>query len=100
MRITPEQVQSIADGLPLGRDPAAVRRRIEAMEALLERLFLIPGQNHCGGGQTLDAFDSLTAIELLVALESNFGVSIAPTELEREEMNTLNKIVARTRERM
>ena len=44
--------------------------------------------------------DSLTAIELLVALESNFGVSIAPTELEREEMNTLNKIVARTRERM
>ena len=47
-----------------------------------------------------DVLDSLTAIELLVALESNFGVSIAPTELEREEMNTLNKIVARTRERM
>ena len=44
--------------------------------------------------------DSLTAIELLVALESTFGVSIAPTELEREEMNTLNKIVARTAERM
>ena len=44
-----------------------------------------------------DVLDSLTAIELLVALESNFGVS---NELEREEMNTLNKIVARTRERM
>jgi Tannase and feruloyl esterase len=26
------------------------------------RLFLIPGQNHCGGGQTLDAFDSIGAI--------------------------------------
>ena len=26
--------------------------------------------------------------------------SLTPTELEREEMNTLNKIVARTRERM
>ena len=44
--------------------------------------------------------DSMGAIELLVGIETEFGVSIAPTELEREEMNTLNKIVARTRERM
>jgi hypothetical protein len=29
--------------LPMGRDPASVRRRIEAMEALLERAFTIPG---------------------------------------------------------
>ena len=29
--------------LPLGRDPLAVRRRIEAMEHLLERSFTIPG---------------------------------------------------------
>jgi len=28
-----------------GRDPASVRRRIEAMERLLERLFVIPGIN-------------------------------------------------------
>lgn len=47
-----------------------------------------------------DVLDSLSAIELLVALETNFGVKIAPTELEREEMNTLNKIVARVAERM
>lgn len=47
-----------------------------------------------------DVLDSLTAIELLVALERDFGVSIAPTELEREEMNTLNKIVDRVSERM
>ena len=32
-------------GLPTGRDPAAVRRRIEAMEQLLERSFVIPGIN-------------------------------------------------------
>ncbi len=32
-------------GLPLGTDPAAVRRRVEAMEHLLERAFVIPGLN-------------------------------------------------------
>lgn len=31
--------------LPLGTDPAAVRRRIEALELLLERSFRIPGIN-------------------------------------------------------
>lgn len=30
-------------GLPLGKEPADVRRRIEAMEKLLERAFVIPG---------------------------------------------------------
>ena len=44
--------------------------------------------------------DSMAAIELLVALEDEFGVSIAPTEVEREEMNTVNKIVARVEERL
>lgn len=47
-----------------------------------------------------DILDSMAAIELLVALKDSFGVSIAPTELEREEMNTVNKIIARVRERM
>ena len=36
---------TLADRLPLGRDPASVRRRIEAMEQLLEGLFTIPGTN-------------------------------------------------------
>ena len=30
---------------PLGRDPAAIRARVEAMETLLERSFRIPGIN-------------------------------------------------------
>jgi hypothetical protein len=34
-----------AKNLPLGKDPAAVRRRVEAMERLLERSFVIPGTN-------------------------------------------------------
>jgi hypothetical protein len=31
--------------LPVGMDPASVRQRIDAMEKLLERLFIIPGIN-------------------------------------------------------
>lgn len=44
-RLDPEQVRKLAAQLPLGRDAAAVRRRIEAMEHLLEGLITIPGLN-------------------------------------------------------
>ena len=37
--------------------------------------------------------ESMAAIELLVGIESEFGVEIAPTAVEREEMNTVNKII-------
>ncbi len=37
--------------------------------------------------------DSMAAIEVLVGIEERFGVEIAPTEVEREEMNTVNKII-------
>lgn len=37
--------------------------------------------------------DSMGAIELLVGIESEFGVEIAPTAVEREEMNSVNKII-------
>ena len=37
---------ALADRLPgLGRDPQSVRRRVEAMERLLERLVVVPGLN-------------------------------------------------------
>ena len=45
-------------------------------------------------------FDSLAAIEFLVALNEELGVSIAPTEVEREEMNTVNLIIDRVMERL
>jgi len=35
----------LLDQLPFGRDPASVRRRIEAMEQLLEGMVVIPGIN-------------------------------------------------------
>ena len=44
--------------------------------------------------------DSLGAIDLLIEIEDAFGVAIAPTELEREEMNTVDKIIARVSERL
>ena len=46
-------------GLPTGTDPASVRRRIEAMEQLLERSFVIPGINRPVG---LDALAGLVPV--------------------------------------
>jgi Domain of unknown function (DUF4112) len=45
--------------LPLGKDPQSVRQRVEAMERLLERLFVIPGTNQPVG---LDAILDLVPI--------------------------------------
>ena len=44
--------------------------------------------------------DSMGAIELLVAIEADFGVSIAPTAVPRDEMNTTDKIVAQVLKRL
>jgi D-alanine--poly(phosphoribitol) ligase subunit 2 len=41
-----------------------------------------------------DLLDSMDYTELLVEIEENFGVVIAPSEVTREEMNTPNKIIA------
>ena len=41
----------------------------------------------------LGLLDSMGAIELLVYIEDEFGVFIAPTEVERAEMNTVNLII-------
>ena len=45
MPFSQDQFNRFADTLPLGRDPASVRRRIEHAERLLERLIVIPGIN-------------------------------------------------------
>ena len=45
MALDPRRFDEFADRLPIGRDPASVRKRIEAMEVLLERLVTIPGTN-------------------------------------------------------
>lgn len=72
---------------------------------IIDLIIDITGEEEIGSYRDDDLFeeevlDSLGAIELLVSLKEEFGVSIAPTELERSEMNTVNKIIARVQERL
>jgi hypothetical protein len=46
MPVNQSQFEGVASRLQIGRDPAAVRQRIEAMEHLLERAFTLPGTNY------------------------------------------------------
>jgi len=48
-----EQFDALAERLAVGRDPAAVRRRLEGMERLLERMFTLPGTNRQFGADAL-----------------------------------------------
>ena len=50
---------NLFDALPVSRDPAAVRQRIEVMERLLEGMFVIPGINRRVG---LDALLGLVPV--------------------------------------
>ena len=54
MAISQDQFDRIVRDMPgFGRDPASVRKRIEAMEALLEGLFVLPGTNRRVGLDSL-----------------------------------------------
>jgi hypothetical protein len=54
MRISQDQFDRIARDLPgMGTDPMSIRRRVEAMEALLEGMFVIPGTNRRVGLDSL-----------------------------------------------
>ena len=54
-----QQPRPVGIELPLGNDPQSVRRRIEAMETLLERSFRIPGINYPVG---LDSIAGLVPV--------------------------------------
>ena len=74
-------------------------------QEVIDLLVELTGEDELGDYRDVDLFeeevlDSLGAIEVLVALKKKFGVSIAPTELERDEMNTVDKIIDRVRERL
>ena len=58
-RPTPFPAGPSLASLPIGRDPAAVRQRVEAMERLLEGMFTIPGINRRVG---LDAILGLVPV--------------------------------------
>lgn len=46
-----------------------------------------------------DLLDSLAFTELLVAIEEQFGVILSPSEVERADVETPNKIIALIRSR-
>ena len=78
----PSTARLAGEGLPLGADPASVRRRIEALEQLLERAFVIPGINRRVGldaiaGMVPVAGDTITALMglYLVWEARNLGMS-------------------------
>jgi hypothetical protein len=54
-----EQFERLASQLPIGTDPQSVRRRLEAMEGLLERAFVVPGTQYRVG---LDAIVGLVPV--------------------------------------
>lgn len=47
-----------------------------------------------------DLIDSLDYTELLIGIEDNIGIVMAPSELKREEMDTPNKIIAQVLKRV
>ncbi|NWK95074.1 DUF4112 domain-containing protein [Sphingobium lactosutens] len=54
MALSQEQFDRVVRDMPgFGRDPASIRRRVEAMEAVLEGLFVIPGTNRRVGLDSL-----------------------------------------------
>ena len=70
----------------------------ELEEKMLDILEEVCGDDEVRTNRDEDLFalgllDSMGAIELFVDIEDVFGVYIAPTEVERNEMNTVNLII-------
>lgn len=79
--------------------------KAEVEARLLDTIADICGDDIVRERRGMDLFeegllDSMGAIELLVAIEDDFGVSIAPTEVPRDEMNTVGKIVQQVEKRL
>lgn len=73
MRNQHRRFDDFAGRLPIGRDPHAVRQRLEAVEHVLERAFTIPGINRPIG---LDAIIGLVPVvgDLITAAMGSYMV--------------------------
>ncbi|MDR3593945.1 D-alanine--poly(phosphoribitol) ligase subunit DltC [Clostridium sp.] len=68
-------------------------------EQVLEIFIEVTGNDEIAEDLDLDLFDaglldSLAIIEVLIKLEENLGIKLQPTDLEREDMSTVNKLTA------
>lgn len=67
-------------------------------EKIMELIIEITGEDSLQDKPDIDLFetgllDSLGVVSLIVELEDEFDIVISPSELEREEFNTPNKII-------
>lgn len=74
-------------------------------EKIVEILNKICGTDETKNHPDLNLFesglmDSLGFIEFLVAVEKEFGINISPTEVAREDIDTVNKIVLFIRKKL
>jgi len=77
----------------------------EVKQKVIDLLCDISGEDDVADNMDTDLFeegylDSMGAIELLVALEDELDASIAPTEVDRSEMNTPNLIIKQVEKRL
>lgn len=68
-------------------------------DKILDILVLITNTDEVKRDLNMNLFDagildSLGMVQLMVALSEEFGVGISPAEIEREEWETPNKIIA------
>ena len=73
-------------------------------EKILDILTDISGTDEIKRNPDLELFkngwlDSFGIIELFVAIQEQLEIEVAPTEMEREEWDTANKIIAYLEER-
>lgn len=79
--------------------------RAEITEKVLDMLEEVCADDVVREERDIDLFDtglldSMGAMEVLVEIENMFGLEIAPTEIAREDMNTVNLIITRIEERL
>lgn len=68
-------------------------------EKVLEIFEEVTGNDELGEDLDLNLFeagllDSLAIIEVLLKIEEKLGIKLQPTDLEREDMSTVNKMTA------
>jgi acyl carrier protein len=78
-------------------DLIELKKQVKQM--LVENLMLQISAGEIGDGQPLFGpgslgLDSVDALQLVVALEKNFGLKLSDTEVARKTMQTVNTIAA------
>jgi len=71
----------------------------QQQEKVLDLVVALAGTDEVLGERDLDLFDaglldSLAFVELLVSLDNEFDLAVSPTEVDRDEVSSVNKLLA------